>query len=442
MSDLTGKLSSLLRLLGPASRRARGWPLLARPLLARPLLARLLPTKPLLGLLCALLSLLILPLPAAAQEGDLETEADVDYTFGQTMRFRLQASNEEPIEDAALFFNTPQMDSTLVVEFDVEPARRITLTHELPLTQVRLAPFTTVTYWWRLTAGGAEHRVPEQHVVYVDNRFEWHQMSAGDATVNWTGDESVQMGQTALDVVAEARPRLEAIIPTAGEIPLRIYIYPGMADLRTALRLTGRDWVAAEAQPELGVILVTAVNPRTAAYDLGQSIPHEMTHLMLYDATGVGYEDVPRWFEEGLATFFEASPDPNFPLVVQDAIARQETIPFAELCETFPPGEDRARLAYAQSLSLIRYIRAQYGNDSLTDLIQAFADGADCHSGPDRVLGVTLDRLNAEWLEHEQPLSPAARFWQQNGLWVVLLGGGFALMGLLLLPLKRESEEV
>ena len=409
-----------MRLLGPVSRRGRYWPWLA--------------------VLVILLSPQILPPPAFAQEGDPDTESEVDYTFGQTMRFHLRASSDEPIEDPALFFNTPQMDSTFVVEFDAEPARHITLTHELPLTQVRLAPFTTVTYWWRFTVSGEQHKVPEQHVVYVDNRFQWRQMSAGGATVHWTGDESVQIGQTALDVVAEARPRLEAIIPTADEIPLRIYIYPSMADLRTGLRLTGRDWVAAEAQPELGVILVTAVNPRTAAYDLRQSIPHEMTHLMLYHATGVGYEDVPRWFEEGLATFFEGSPDPNFPLIVQDAIARHETIPFAELCETFPAGQDRARLAYAQSLSLIRYIRAEYGNSALADLVRAFADGAGCHSGPSRILGVSLERLNADWLEHEQPLSPAARFWQRNGLWILLLGGGFAFMGLLLLPLRRGPD--
>lgn len=420
MSDHTTRFSSFLHLLEPASRRARRWTLLAA--------------------LSTLLLILLLPSSAVAQRDDFDAEVDVDYTFGQTMRFHLRAVADEPIEDAALFFNTPQMDNTFVVEFDVEPARRLTLTHELPLTQVRLAPFTTVTYWWRLTTGGEQHRVPEQHVVYVDNRFDWHQMSAGDATVHWTGDDNVQIGQTALDVVAEARPQLEAVIPAAEDTPLRIYIYPSMADLRTALRLTGRDWVAAEAQPELGVILVTAVNPRTAAYDLGQSIPHEMTHLMLYDATGVGYEEIPRWFEEGLATFFEGSPDPNFPLIVQDAIVGRETIPFAELCETFPADQDRARLAYAQSLSLIRYLRAQYGNSALTALISAFADGANCQTAPDRVLDISLERLNAEWLEHEQPLSPAARFWQRNGLWIVLLGGGFAFMGLLLLPLRRDPE--
>lgn len=423
MSDFTGGFPNVAY-FGPLSRRA-----CRRPLLA-------------VVAFCALLVLFFLPPLATAQEGDLEAESDADYTFGQMMRFRLEASSEEPIEDVALFFNTPQMDTTPVVEFDVEPARRLTLTHELPLTQVRLTPFTTVTYWWRVTTGGEEHNVPEQRLIYVDNRFQWQEMSAGDAVVHWTAGESLQIGQTALDVVAEARPRLEAIIPTAGATPLRIYVYPSMADLRTALRLTGRDWVAAEAQPELGVILVTAVNPRTAAYDLGQSIPHEMTHLMLYDVTGVGYEDVPRWFEEGLATFFEASPNPNFPLVVQDAIGRQDTIPFAELCETFPAGEDRARLAYAQSLSLIRYIRAEYGNSALTDLIRAFGDGADCHAAPRRVLDITLDQLNAEWLEREQPLSPADRFWQRNGVWFLLLGGGFALMGLLLLPLRRETKEV
>ncbi|MDX1662821.1 MAG: peptidase MA family metallohydrolase [Candidatus Promineifilaceae bacterium] len=392
-------------------------------------------------LLLTLVLALLAPRSTQGQ-GDpaLQTQTDAAYSFGQVIVFGLRAQSEEPVEAVTLFFNTPQLENTYVVDLEIEPQRELELTHEVLLTQVHLAPFTTITYWWQVEAGGETYQVPQEQLDYFDDRFQWRQLRGEEATVYWTGPDA-QLGQVALDTVARARPRLEAVIPTGDVDPYQIYVYPSTADLRSALRLTGRDWVGAHAEPELGVMLVTAVNPRTAAFDLGRSIPHEMVHQLLFEATGAGYDNVARWFDEGLATLFEMAPDPNYPLLVDEAILAGETIPFAELCETFPGEEAHVRLAYAQSVSLVRYLQAEYGNQVLSEMIRAFADGADCHSAVERVLDLSLEELNARWLEREQPLSPLARFWQQNSAWLLLLAGGFGMMTLLILPLRREQRD-
>ena len=226
--------------------------------------------------------------PARAQEDRLQAQSVATYTFGQSMQFSLRAKSLDEISGATLFFNTPEMEGTYTVDFEIEATREVALEHELALTEVRLAPFTTVRYWWRLTTDGGTEMVDEQTLDYIDDRFQWQTVSSDGVAVFWTGDERT-LGQTALDVVAQARRRAESLLPADAE-PLRIFIYPSMADLRSALRLTGRDWVGAEAMPELGLVLVTAVNARTAALDLGQSIPHELSHLLLYRATGAQYE--------------------------------------------------------------------------------------------------------------------------------------------------------
>lgn len=382
-----------------------------------------------------LLLCLLLARPTTAQT--LKAETDATYAFGQTMRFTLEAESEQLISAASLLFNTPELANTYVVNFDVAPSRSLSLTHELSLSQLQLAPFTTVSYWWELTVDGRQERVRGDTFTYADDRFQWQTLSDGDVTVHWT-DANVSLGQMALDILAEARPRLQTIIPAVPEQPVQIYIYPSTADLRSALRLTGRDWVGADAQPELGVLLVTAVNPRTAAFDLGQDIPHELAHLMLYEATHPGYERVPRWFEEGLATLAETAPNPDHDVILQQAVVDQATVPFVALCETFPASEVEARLAYAQSASFIRFIQATYGSQALAGMVRAFADGAGCETAVRRVLDTSLDRLNAQWLESVQPLSPLDRFWQTGGLWLLLVGGGFGLMALLLLPIRRN----
>ncbi|MCZ7672096.1 MAG: peptidase MA family metallohydrolase [Chloroflexi bacterium] len=242
-------------------------------------------------------------------------------------------------------------------------------------------------------------------------------------------------GQTALDIVAEVRPNLAALIPHLPAADLALYIYPSAADLRAALRLTGRDWVGAHAHPELGVLLVTAVNSRTAASDLRQSIPHELVHFYLYQLLGPAYDSLPMWFNEGLASLAEPTPHPNYGRLLAAAVADQTTIPFSQLCERFPADEETAVLAYAQSLSLLTFIQDRYGNAGVQNLIAAFATGGDCHSGVEQALGLTLVELEESWLQSQQIRSPWSQFFFDNGFWLLLLVGGFIIAGLLVIKI-------
>lgn len=359
---------------------------------------------------------------------------DVTYSFGQLLTFRLTAEDITAIETARLFFQAPEFTSTYISpELAVNVMENsFSLSHSIELSTVQLAPFTTVTYWWVLeTAAGAEIRVPEQSFVYADNQFEWHNLAQGNTIVYWTGEEE-SLGQIALDVVTEARPHLQDFVSVPEELPLSIYIYPTSADLRAALRLTGRDWVGAHAAPELGVILITAVNIRTAATDLRQSLPHEMLHFYLYQAMRDDYQKVPVWLHEGLASLVEISPRPTYEAVLQTAVANQTTLPFDQLCTALPSGDEQTLLAYAQSRSLVQTIQAAYGQQKLRDLLAAYADGADCQSGVARTLSVTLTELNQVWLRELQPRSLLAQFFIENGLWLLLLLGGIGMTSLLI----------
>lgn len=382
----------------------------------------------------------LLPGKTAAQTTQPAFDSRADYAFGQVMNFYLQIENAGSIDHVTLFFRAPEFANTYTAEVAFTPGETVTLSHDIDLTQVRLAPFTTVTFWWLLhTTNGEEMRVPEQTITYEDDQFEWQTLTQGNMIAHWTGDDPA-LGQLALDIMAETLLRLRTLMPVTEALPLHVYIYPSSADLRAALRLAGRDWVGAHAHPELGVMLVTAVNTRTAAADLRQSIPHEMVHFYLYQATGVAYDTLPAWFNEGLATYMEESPNPGYEALLETAVANQATIPFNELCHTFPAVEEQALLAYAQSDSLIRFIQARYGNQAVRKLVETFADGGDCHSAVSRTLQLSLEELNRDWLRSLQPRSPLVQFLYNNGLWLLLLAGGFGITSLLILnPTGREK---
>ncbi len=387
-------------------------------------------------LLSLLVSFQLLPGYATAQEPAFTSTAE--YEFGQEIRFYLVAEEVTDVTAVTLFLSAPEFPNAMSDSVTFTEADPLAITHVLDLAQVRLAPFTTVTYWWVLTTSdGGQLAVPEQELPYVDDQFAWQTQRSPIVTVNWTGDDPA-LGQLAVDIMNESLPAVQEFLPQTETTPMRAYIYPTSADLRAALRLTGRDWVGAHAHPELGVILVTAVNPRTAATDLRQSIPHELVHHLLYQITGTQYEALPHWLGEGLATLAESAPNPAYAVVLETAVANQATIPFNQLCHSFPDSEADALLAYAQSHSLIQFIQANYGNRTLQEMVLAVADGADCDAVVSRTLNQSVDELTQSWLRSMQRHSPFWQFWLDNGLIFVLLLAGFGMTLLLVLAPPRR----
>lgn len=371
----------------------------------------------------------------------LQAESSADYTFGQQMNFTLSFTNTPTIERGTLVVNTPQFENSYTAEFavDVAPGELLQVRQTLDLTSTPLQPFADVTYWWLLeTADGTIYEIPRQSIEYADDQFQWKETEQAGVQVYWVAD-GLDLGQITLDIVLESLPEIQSIIQADLPQPLRIYLYPTAADLRAALRLTGQSWLGGHASPELGVIMLPAENPRTAVVDLRRRLPHELSHLLLYRAVGNNYNQVARWFEEGLATSFETVPNPNYAPALTEALDNDQLIPFDELCYTFPEAStSEVYRAYAQSASLVNYIRTQYGDEVVRQMIAAYADGADCNTAVERTLDKSPEALVQEWHREQRP-SAAAQLLDQNLFWMLFLFAGFGIVLLLLFAPRRPQ---
>lgn len=396
------------------------------------------------GLVVVFNLLLWLGGPAAAQSAPMTAISQASFTYGRAMRFSLQVDSQVDIQAVTLFFRAGDWPNTYTADWRLLPRRQVRVTHELDLTQTRLPPFALITYWWTLEdADGRSYPLALQTLDYGDDRYDWRQLSDGGVSVYWTGQDTV-LGQLALDVVAETWPRLTAVIPVETMPTFRVYVYPSVNELQAAMQLAGRgwEWVGAQFIPESNTIIVAAGNANTAAFDLRQSIPHELSHLLLAQATGASYENTPKWLDEGLATFLESETNPTYEAILGEAAAAGTTMPFHELCRSFPAAGDEIVLAYAQSGSLIRTLQAQYGHQVLRDLVVSYADGRACDAGVRHVLGTSLAELERAWLDTQVNRPAIGRFWRENGLWLVLLAASFGLTSLLLFnPLKKGRDE-
>jgi hypothetical protein len=98
-----------------------------------------------------------------------------------------------------------------------------------------------------------------------------------------------------------------------------------------------------------------------------------------------------------LAVFSHQVPDPDEELVLDSAAQSGQLLSLASLCHSLPYHDDRARLAYAQSASIVRFIQENYGRSTIGRLVTAYADDLSCERGVRRTLGISLSSLESQW---------------------------------------------
>jgi len=350
------------------------------------------------------------------------------YVFGQSARFRLTLPPGIEPESAAFYLTIGGITDALTVAVTDGGAL---VTRDLAVEP--LPPFASVTYWWEYTdPGGRIVETAEQVLRYVDNRYAWQSVERQDVRVHWIAGERALMVQ-AVEVARGALTGIrEALEAPAGD-PVDIYIYPSETDLQSALQLGGRAWVSGMAYPELGVVLVAIAPTDDAIMTMQRGIPHELTHKVLYDLLGKhGYASLPTWLNEGLATHAEARPAPEYGVILNQAHYDGSLIPIADLCYPFPHEPDLMRLAYAQSGSLVAFIRQTHGWSGLRELLHAYADGLSCSTGVKTTFGTDLPQLERAWRiwleqaalppESAGSLSGAVVFLRDTGPWLILAG--------------------
>lgn len=373
--------------------------------------------------------------PIEAQADITATVPAADFSFGQHITFHLEATAPDTITEVNLFFRIQGQSETRVVPVPFEQGRQVSIDYAYSMVAQDVPPFATVTYWWAIhDESGRQHTSEEKLLYYADNRYNWRIAQDKRRDISWEvfwvqGD--VVFGQTALNVAVKALDALRQELKVQGPGVVRIFIYPSEEDLHSALNLAGYHWAGGQARPELGVILVGIPDSPATTGEMERLIPHELTHLLVFEATGRTPGRVPPWLDEGLASLNEHRPDPDRQAVVEQALAQGRLPALEALCAPFPADGNAARLAYAQSASVVHYLREQNGSQVIRDLLAAYADKASCEAGVTRVLDTNLGGLDSAWRDHLARQGRLDVALNDSGLWI----GLWLLTALLALPL-------
>jgi hypothetical protein len=353
-------------------------------------------TKPILYVLL-LANLLVLFLPsgqAFAQVSFLDSR--VEYTFGGPVVFIIKLQPESQVEKVVAFIRSQGENKTNVGAAEPVGGGEYEYLHEASLQPLRA--FTHIVYWFQVTfTDGSQVDSPLYTFYYQDNRFEWQKLSREPYHVHWyEGD--VAFGQSILDIAHEGQKKAQSLLPLPGPENINIYIYASSEELQATRRILRQEAIAGHADVDMGLIVVSLPNLPDRRLEAERTVPHEIMHIMLYQAVGQGYENIPTWLNEGLASINELYPNPDFQISLESAFNSSTLIPISRLCSGFPMEISGFILSYAESAYFTRYLYRNFGSVKIYELVNAYSRGLECEHGFEQVIGISLAQAEQLWM--------------------------------------------
>ena len=353
-------------------------------------------------LLTIALTLLLCP-PVAAAEGGIEilvSEAEVH--FPNELMFFLEAKSRVDIVDARLHYQVDRMNYANVTSeawTDFIPASRIKTIWTWDMRQSSLPPGSDVTYWWTVEDdAGNRIETPPQVINFDDNRYSWQSLNRGILTLYWyEGDDS--FAEELMNVCEDGLARLTEGIGTHPEKLIKVYIYASTRDLQESM-IFPQEWTGGVAFTNFSTIAI-GISP--GALDWGKNaLVHELTHLVVHQATFSPYGQLPVWLDEGLAMHNEGELTPHLRSYLDRAISDNILISVRSLCSPFSADPDKAYLSYAESYSLAKYLLGNYGDAKMLELLTLIKQGSTYDEALTSVYGFDIDELDRRWRESLQ----------------------------------------
>ncbi|MEE8619596.1 MAG: peptidase MA family metallohydrolase [Dehalococcoidia bacterium] len=353
-------------------------------------------------LITSALFLLFSPSAVAAVDGIVVIDMDVDIDFPNQAVFTIEAESYVDIVDVRLYYQVDRMNYAEVVSegwADFTPASMVEANWVWDMRNVGLPSGAEVIYWWMIEdADGNRFETSPDIMNFDDDRYLWQSLTStapqgSEMSLFWY-EGSDSFARELMDTCDEGLARLTQDIGTYPERPINIYIYASDDDLKGAM-IFPQEWTGGVAFTAFSTIAI-GISP--SELDWGRrALVHELTHLVVHQATFSPYGQLPLWLDEGLAMYNEGELDPVLRSYLEEAILEDELISVRSLCSPFSAYSEKAGLSYAQSYSLVEYLLDNYGQDSMLDLLTVFKQGSTYDEALTEVYGFDIDGLDARW---------------------------------------------
>jgi len=364
-----------------------------------------------IGLIIGLMLLSLLAfLPNTVQAGDKNLPSDlqislnkVEPSFPLKLKFQFNATSSPDKKYSKIELNYRLVGdvATRVRVQDLTdngtPSGKFNINFDIDTQKEYVPPGVRLNYYWTIfDQTGNSFDTKSQEFTLKDERFAFRELTSGLVTVRWY-EGSDSFGKAVLDKSVATMDKLSQLYGIKATSPINIHIYPNQQAFYQALPPNTGEFVGGQAYIEYGAISLL-IEPNNLK-EVGRSVPHEISHLVVYQATKNPYNRPPLWLDEGLAVNNQDQVEGFLTEAFQRGFDKHSLQPLRTISGRFPSDSQLFYQSYGESVNVVQYILKKYGQDKMGQLLTIFKDGVSYDEALKTVLGVTSDELDRQWKE-------------------------------------------
>ena len=203
------------------------------------------------------------------------------------------------------------------------------------------------------------------------------------------------------------------------------------------------EWAAGVAYPALNRIVMRSaltIKEKRGFIKPVEIFKHEFAHIVLEQALAKR-GGAPRWLSEGFSMYQAKQWTVYGQRTIEEVTLRNNFIPLTVLTTTFPSDEKAARIAYAQSFSLVAFLLNNYGRPVFHKFINNLKEGLDTNTALIYSAGVNLKRLELEWQASLKKRYSWISYLANIGLFWFVLSVGFVIIYLIKRQRAKQIQE-
>lgn len=212
-----------------------------------------------------------------------------------------------------------------------------------------------------------------------------------------------------------------------------IAIAPNTATFREWAGPRAPEWGAALAFPDSRRIIIQGSAAPADAGDPVEVVRHELAHLALHEYLG---DNIPRWFDEGYASYSAHELTRNDALAANLALALRGVPTLTELEQYFSQGATTARAGYALATNAVADMAQLDPEHGLSRLLAAWRETGSLDRALRRADGMTLDGFEVDWRKRARRRYGALALMED----LTLLGILFVVFALPLWVARRRRD--
>lgn len=338
--------------------------------------------------------------PAYGQESPIVLKSvQIENRFPEGVMFQVAAETtaSAKIQEVRLEMRVKGSDRGAYAYLEFTPATAVEGSYLLRTGGAQYKPpGTLIEYYFIIT--DSEKRTletPKETYLYLDNRFEWSMVAEGLVEVYYYGPTRTR-AELIMSAGAETIQGMGGLLGVQPAQPVRIITYNNPEHMASALPFQGeaiqRELLTqGQAWYEYGILLVLGGDARADGV-----ASHEMTHMLVAEATRYAYVDIPVWLNEGLAEYGNINPGVSYDRLLAEAISTNRLLPLRHMLRM--PGTSRdIILFYGQARAMVKYMVDTYGEGKVKELFAAFNKGLRIDEALKATYGFDQDGLDNAW---------------------------------------------